>query len=96
MERGVYMIPARATGATFIPGRDETELHRVYIRPCLLGCESYSAGKIDETSMNMKDHETNIPRLHDTGMNFRAGMKISLRHKNWGELAPAWHFVMVS
>ena len=25
---------------------------------------------------------TVIPRLHDTGMNFRAGMKISLRHKN--------------
>ena len=28
-------------GATFIPGRDE-KLHRVlYIKPCLLGCESY-------------------------------------------------------
>ena len=42
-----------------------------------------------------------IPRLHDTGMNFRAGMKISLRHKNRSELAPvwlasAWHFVLVS
>ena len=44
---------------------------------------------------------TVIPRLHDTGMNFRTGMKISLRHKNRGELAPvwlapAWHFVLVS
>ena len=28
-----------------------------------------------------------IPRLHDTGMNFRAGMKISLWHKKQGELA---------
>ena len=28
-------------GETFIPGRDE-KLHRVYIKPCLLGCESYS------------------------------------------------------
>ena len=36
--------------------------------------------------MNMK--RTVIPRLHDTGMNFLAGMKISLRHKNLGELAP--------
>ena len=49
--------------------------------------------------MDMK--RTVIPRLHDTGMNFRAGMKISLRHKNRGELAPvwlapAWHFVLVS
>ena len=32
-------------GATFIPGRDET-LHCVYIQPCLLGCESYSAVKL--------------------------------------------------
>ena len=32
-------------GATFIPGRDE-KLHRVYIKPCLLGCESYSAVKL--------------------------------------------------
>ena len=44
---------------------------------------------------------TVIPRLHDTGMNFRARMKIPLRHKNRGELAPvwlapAWHFVLVS
>ena len=31
--------------ATFIPGRDE-KLHRVYIKPCLLGCESYSAVKL--------------------------------------------------
>ena len=49
--------------------------------------------------MDMK--RTVIPRLHDTGMNFRAGMKISLRLKNRGEfapvwLAPAWHFVLVS
>ena len=49
--------------------------------------------------MNMKC--TVIPRLHDTEMNFRAGMKISLRHKNRSELAPvwlvpAWHFVVVS
>ena len=34
-------------------------------------------------------------------MNFCAGMKISLRHENWGELAPvwlatAWQFVVVS
>ena len=36
--------------------------------------------------MDMKG--TVIPRLHDTGMDFRAGMKISLRHKNRGELAP--------
>ena len=35
--------------------------------------------------MNMK--RTVIPRLHDTEMNFRAEMKISLRHKNRGELA---------
>ena len=39
---------------------------------------------------------TVIPRLHDTGKNFRAGMKISPRNKNRGELAPAWHFVVVS
>ena len=32
-------------GATFIPGRDE-KLYRVYIKPCLLGCESYSAVKL--------------------------------------------------
>ena len=32
-------------GATFIPGRDE-KLHRVYIKPCLLGCEAYSAVKL--------------------------------------------------
>ena len=32
-------------GATFIPGRDE-KLHRVYIKPCLLGCESSSAVKL--------------------------------------------------
>ena len=32
-------------GATFIPGRDE-KLHRVCIKPCLLGCESYSAVKL--------------------------------------------------
>ena len=32
-------------GATFIPGRNE-KLHRVYIKPCLLGCESYSAVKL--------------------------------------------------
>ena len=32
-------------GATFIPGRDE-KLHRVYIKPCLLECESYSAVKL--------------------------------------------------
>ena len=32
-------------GVTFIPGRDE-KLHRVYIKPCLLGCESYSAVKL--------------------------------------------------
>ena len=49
--------------------------------------------------MDMK--RTVIPHLHDTGMNFRAGMKISPRHKNRGELAPvwlapAWHFVLVS
>ena len=44
--------------------------------------------------MDMK--RTVIPSVHDTGMNFRAGMKISLRHKNRGELAPAWHFVLVS
>ena len=31
--------------ATFIPGRDE-KLHCVYIKPCLLGCESYSAVKL--------------------------------------------------
>ena len=31
--------------ATVIPGRDE-KLHRVYIKPCLLGCESYSAAKL--------------------------------------------------
>ena len=30
----------RDNGATFIPGRDE-KLHRVYIKPCLLRCESY-------------------------------------------------------
>ena len=30
---------------TFIPGRDE-KLHRVYIKLCLLGCESYSAVKL--------------------------------------------------
>ena len=35
----------RDNGATFIPGRDE-KLHRVYIKPCLLGCESYSAVKL--------------------------------------------------
>ena len=29
-------------GATFIPRPDE-KLHRVYTKPCLLGCESYSA-----------------------------------------------------
>ena len=49
--------------------------------------------------MNMK--RTVIPRLHDTEMNFRAEMKISLRHKNRGELAPVWlapewQFVLVS
>ena len=32
-------------GATFIPERDE-KLHRVYIKPCLLGCQSYSAVKL--------------------------------------------------
>ena len=32
-------------GATFITGRDE-KLHRVYIKPCLLGCEPYSAVKL--------------------------------------------------
>ena len=32
-------------GATFIPGRDQ-KLHRVFIKPCLLGCESYSAVKL--------------------------------------------------
>ena len=32
-------------GATFIPGWDE-KLHRVYIKPCLLGCESCSAVKL--------------------------------------------------
>ena len=32
-------------GATFIPGRDE-KLHHVYIKPCLLECESYSAVKL--------------------------------------------------
>ena len=32
-------------GATSIPGRDE-KLQRVYIKPCLLGCESYSAVKL--------------------------------------------------
>ena len=36
-------------GATFIPGRDE-KLHRVYIKPCLLGCESYSAVKLKKLS----------------------------------------------
>ena len=35
-------VPLHDDGATFIPGRDE-KLHRVYIKPCLLGCESYSA-----------------------------------------------------
>ena len=49
--------------------------------------------------MNMK--RTVIPRLHDTEMNFRTERKISLRHKNRGELAPVWlapewHFVLVS
>ena len=32
-------------GGTFIPGRDE-KLHRVFIKPCLLGCGSYSAVKL--------------------------------------------------
>ena len=55
--------------------------------------------KIDETLMDMK--RTVIPRFHDTRKNFLAGMKISLRHKNRGELAPvwlapAWLFVLVS
>ena len=43
--------------------------------------------KIDETLMDMK--RAVIPRLHDTGMNFRAEMKISLRYKNRSGLAPA-------
>ena len=34
--------------------------------------------------MDMK--RTVVPCLHDTGMNFRTGMKISLRNKNRGEL----------
>ena len=89
------------TGATFIPRRDE-KLHRVYIKPCLLGCESYSAGKLMKLQWIWKTMKRTVkPRLHDTGMNFHAGMKISLRHKNRGELAPvwlapAWHFVVVS
>ena len=32
-------------GTTFITGRDE-KLHRVYIKPYLLGCEPYSAVKL--------------------------------------------------
>ena len=34
-----------SNGATFIPGQDE-KLHCVYIKPCLSGCESYSAVKL--------------------------------------------------
>ena len=41
-------------GATFIPGRDE-KLHRVYMKPCLLECESYSAVKL----MKVNGYETN-------------------------------------
>ena len=43
---------------------------------------------------------TPVPRLHDTGMCFRTGMKISLRYSYRGELAtvwlaPLWDFVLV-
>ena len=61
--------------------------------PFLFGCELQTAVN-SVVIRNMK--ETVIPGLHDTGMSFRTGMKMSLRSRNQVELAPVWHFVLAS
>ena len=71
-------------GATFTPGRDE-KLHRVYIKPCLLGCESYSAVKLMKLNLIRTNSHTPFTWHRNE---FSRGTKSSLRHKNRGELAP--------
>ena len=79
------------TGATFVPGRDE-KLHRVYIKPCLLGCESFSAIKLMKLQLILQTDFTPkrvvVSRLHDTVAKSRAGVKFSPRCENRGELTP--------
>ena len=42
----------------------------------------------DSRESDLMLERTAVPRLHDIGMSFRTGMKISLRYSNRGELAP--------
>ena len=43
---------------------------------------------LDSQESDFMLERTAVPRLHDIGMSFRSGMKISLRYSNRGELAP--------
>ena len=74
-----------------IPGRDE-KLHRVYIKPCLLGCESFSAIKLMKLQLILQTDFTPkrvvVSRLHDTVARFRTGVKFSPRYNNRGEFTP--------
>ena len=56
---------------------------------------------LDSQESDFMRERTAVPRLHDIGMSFRTGMKISPRYSYWGELAPVWlapvqDFVLVS
>ena len=80
------------TCTTFIPVQDE-KLILCFPKPFSLGYEFYTAVKrnVKQTVISWV-----ILHLHDTGMTFHTRMKILLRYRNRGELAPVWDFLVVS
>ena len=76
----------------FIPRLHEGILY-VYRRDCdaILNWISKTAHGLPVADSQESDfmlERTAVLRLHDIGMSFRTGMKISLRYSNRGELAP--------
>ena len=87
---GASLIPVRH--CDFIPCLHEGTLH-VDRRDCdaILNWISKTALAVpvpDSRESDLMLERTAVPRLHDIGMSFRTGMKISLRYSNRGELAP--------
>ena len=110
--RGCLHVKTR-TGASlipvwhcdFIPCLHEGTLH-VDRRDCdaisnWISKSAHALAVPDSRESDFMLERTAVPRLHDIGMSFRTGMKISLRYSYRGELppvwlAPLWDFVLIS
>ena len=100
---GASLIPA--WHSDFIPCLHEGTLH-VDQRDCdanlnWISKTAHALPVPDSRENDFMLERMPVPRLHDIGMCFRTGMKISLRYSYQGELAPVWlaplwDFVLVS